>query len=90
MYKIEQSSRFKKDLKRYLHDKDKLIALNNVIKQLEENGVVPAEYFPHPLKGEYAGAMECHIKNDFLLIWVDKETCTIKLVRLGSHSELFR
>ncbi len=90
MYKIEQSSRFKKDLKRYLHDKEKLTALNNVIKQLEENGVVQAEYSPHPLKGEYAGTMECHIKSDFLLIWVDKETCTIKLVRLGSHSELFR
>ena len=46
MYKIEQSSRFKKDLKRYLHDKEKLTALNNVIKQLEENGVVQAEYSP--------------------------------------------
>ena len=34
--------------------------------------------------------MECHMENDFLLIWFDKETDTIKQVRLGSHSELFK
>lgn len=33
--------------------------------------------------------MECHIKGDFLLIWYDKESGIIKLVRIGSHSELF-
>lgn len=90
MYTIEQSSKFKKDLKRYSHDKEKLIALNDIIKQLEENGTVSEDYYPHPLKGDYAGTMECHIQSDFLLIWIDKDTLTIKLVRLGSHSELFR
>ena len=90
MYTIEHSGKFKKDFKKYLHDKEKLIALNEVIKHLEETGEVPKEYYPHPLKGEYSGAMECHIQSDFLLIWVDKDTKTIKLVRLGSHSELFR
>jgi len=90
MFIIEQSSKFKKDLKRFSHDKEKLIALNEVIKKLEQTGEVPAEYYPHPLKGEYAGIMECHIQSDFLLLWVDKDTRTIKLVRLGSHSELFK
>ena len=36
------------------------------------------------------GCMECHIEGDFLLIWIDEETETIELVRLGSHSELFK
>ena len=31
MYTIEQSSKFKKDLKRYAHDKEKLIALMELI-----------------------------------------------------------
>ena len=74
MYTIEQSGKFKKDFKKYLHDKEKLIALNEVIKHLEETGEVPKEFYPHPLKGEYSGAMECHIQSDFLLIWVDKDT----------------
>ena len=34
--------------------------------------------------------MECHVQNDFLLIWIDAASHQIKLVRLGSHSELFK
>lgn len=36
------------------------------------------------------GFMECHIENDFLIIWFDEDIDIIKLVRLGSHSELFK
>ena len=42
------------------------------------------------LVGEYSGHMECHIENDTLLIWLDKTANIIKLVRFGTHSELFR
>ena len=34
--------------------------------------------------------MECHIESDFLLIWMDEEEGIVELVRLGSHSELFK
>lgn len=39
--------------------------------------------------GGKCGHMECHIENDFLLIWLDLDSDEISLVRLGSHSELF-
>ena len=42
------------------------------------------------LKGDYSGFMECHVENDFLLIWIDEESNQIRLTRLGSHSELFK
>lgn len=32
---------------------------------------------------------QCHIEDDFLLIWKDPEQKVIRLVRLGSHSKLF-
>ena len=51
--------------------------------------LIPEEYNPHPLKGNWKNFMECHVKNDTLLIWFDKENDKIELVRLGSHSELF-
>ncbi|MDE5821650.1 MAG: type II toxin-antitoxin system YafQ family toxin [Paramuribaculum sp.] len=47
------------------------------------------DYKPHPLTGNYRGHMECHVENDTLLIWWDKESDIIKLVRFGTHSELF-
>ena len=89
MYKLKQSSQFKKDLKRYLNDPEKMRSLQEVTRQLMQNGKVSRRYKPHQLKGNYAGCMECHVGSDFLLIWIDPNAMVIKLVRLGSHSELF-
>ena len=61
-----------------------------VIKLLADEQILPEEYKAHSLKGNYNGYMECHIEGDFLLIWFDPDTDQIDLVRLGSHSELFR
>lgn len=41
------------------------------------------------LHTDYAGHMEFHIEGDFLLIWIDDTTNLIKLIRVGSLSELF-
>lgn len=43
----------------------------------------------HMLYGDYKGHMECHVQNDLLLIWFDRTSDTVVLVRFGSHSELF-
>lgn len=90
MKTIKLTSQFKKDLKRYQNNPRKMDSLERVVKLLRETGTVPNEYKPHLLIGIYKGFMECHIENDFLLIWFDEETEIIKLVRLGSHSELFK
>ena len=90
MKKIFPSGKFKKDLKRYSNQSQKLIALGKVINMLANEQPIPAEYQPHILHGDYKGCMECHIQGDFLLIWIDPNTDIIELVRLGSHSELFR
>ena len=88
-YTLKQSSQFKKDLKAVKFDEHKLDELQKVLEHLGRTGVVPAEYLPHPLKGQYKNCMECHIEDDFLLIWKDPARQEIRLVRLGSHSKLF-
>ena len=88
-YTLKQSSQFKKDLKAVKFDANKLDELQKVFEHLGCTGTVPAEYLPHPLKGQYKNCMECHIEDDFLLIWKDPEQKVIRLVRLGSHSKLF-
>ncbi|MCI6160230.1 MAG: type II toxin-antitoxin system YafQ family toxin [Prevotella sp.] len=87
---LKQTGQFKKDLKRYKHEQRKLESLKAVLHYLREHGKVPRENRPHLLSGEYKGCMECHVENDFLLIWIDESKGIIKLLRLGSHSELFR
>ena len=89
MWQLKLTSQFKKDYKRIQNQPDKLKALDVVLSALAATGTVPQEYFPHSLSGNWANHMECHIKGDFLLIWYDKEAGIIKLVRMGSHSELF-
>lgn len=89
MWTLKQTTQFKKDLKRYQNNKSKLQSLQDVLQQLQTNGVVDESHYPHPLKGNYIGSMECHVEGDFLLIWVDDTNQIIKLIRLGSHSELF-
>ena len=89
MFILKMTSQFKKDLKRIQNQPIKIQHLKQVLLKLEENGVIPNEYRPHKLSGKYAGYMECHVENDLLLIWIDAQENIIKLVRLGSHAELF-
>ena len=89
MPKLKKSTQYKKDLKRYLHKPSKLLALKAVTEALQATGHVPIEYGPHKLHGVYEGCLECHVEDDFLLIWIDELTGIIKLVRLGTHHELF-
>ena len=63
--------------------------LFDILELLRQDKPIPEENRPHPLTGDYAGHMECHIEGDFLLIWFDPQCDVISLVRLGSHSELF-
>ena len=79
MKEIRKTSQFKKDYKRFKNDKE----------FVAEGNQIPEEYNPHSLKGNWKNYMECHIENDTLLIWFDKNNNAIELVRLGSHSELF-
>ena len=88
MKKIYPSTQFKKDYKRYRNNPKLIEALGKIIDMLANEQDIPQENRPHPLKGEYKGCMECHTGGDFLLIWISDDV--IELVRLGSHSELFK
>jgi len=49
---------------------------------------LPENAYLHKLSGRYAGLWECHIANDWLLVFdlTDKE---VLLARTGSHADLF-
>lgn len=89
MKEIRITSRFKKDVKRIQHMPEKVDRLDKVVKQLRQSGTLPPEYRPHRLTGNYRGCMECHVESDSLLIWIDETESIIKLLRYGSHAELF-
>ena len=50
---------------------------------------LPIEALDHPLKGEYQHCREFHISGDLLIIYFIEEE-TLNLIRIGSHSQLFK
>lgn len=89
MNELKLTSQFKKDLKRYKHNADVLSKLEEILKLLAYGQPIPEKNRPHMLTGNYRGYMECHVESDTLLIWLDANVGIIKLIRFGTHSEVF-
>jgi len=89
MKTVRYSTKAKKDLKRYRNDILLMKALYDVLEKLVNSVILPKEYKAHTLAGNYKDCVECHIKNDFLLIWMDVGQDVIEIIRIGSHAELF-
>jgi mRNA interferase YafQ len=82
------TSQFKRDYKKRSRERGVDALLTRVIDSLIVGQPLPVQFRDHPLKGGYSGCRECHLKPDLLLIYVEKPD-EIRLIRLGSHSELF-
>ena len=90
-YKIIESNKFKKSLKRCAkRGCDKNLLYKIVADYLSDGKPLPAKYKAHKLKGEYEGCWECHITSDWLLIWQQNDTELILILTdTGTHSDLF-
>lgn len=94
MYELVITSQFKKDLKKVKKQHPKDFELSReVVKNLQSKGVkgLSLKMKPHKLTGNFKGHLECHIRTALLIIWIQRENPKIiKLIRIGSHSDLFR
>lgn len=92
MRTIDRSSAFKRDYKREVKGQHRA-TLDDVFKPvllaLATDQPLDARCRDHDLSGDWAGYRECHIKPDLLLIYRKSDAHTLRLARLGSHSELF-
>ena len=63
--------------------------LDDVVKLLSEEKPLLPKHNDHPLKGNFIGYRECHIRPNWLLIYkIDKQVLILVLVRTGTHSDL--
>ena len=58
------------------------------ITHLLKKESLPSEAKDHVLKGNFSDYREFHVSGDLLVIYYMEDE-TLKLVRIGSHSELF-
>ncbi|RDE67640.1 type II toxin-antitoxin system YafQ family toxin [Aggregatibacter segnis] len=89
--KISFTKDYKRDLKRLANQPEILLSAEmiDVMHHLLNGKNLPEKYKDHALSGNWKGFRDCHIKNDLVLIYhVNNEGLT--LVRLNTHSEVFR
>ena len=92
MRKIDRSTAFKRDYRREAKGRYRATLdseLTPVLVALATDQLLDAKCRDHDLSGDWAGYRECHIKPDLLLIYRKSDADTLRLARLGSHSELF-
>ena len=94
MFSLISTNQFIKDIKivkkRSAKNAELLI---DFLSKLEISGAIGIDkkYRPHKLSGNYKDDWEAHIKPDLLIIWFEvTEANEIILLRLGSHSDLFK
>lgn len=69
----------------------KLDSLQAALDELLSSGKMPEKYRPHILSGKWEGVWECHISSDWLLLYDVSDTIKlIRLVRTGTHSDIFK
>jgi mRNA interferase YafQ len=91
MRAIEPTSQFRRDYKRekkgehrFSLDED----LPSVLDALATDQALEPRHCDHALTGEWKDHRDCHIRPDLVLIYQKPNDNTLRLVRLGSHSEL--
>ena len=92
MLKPEFSGQFKKDYRLAVKRGCDPKKLEEVISLLCSETPLPEKYRDHALVNsrDYKGMRECHIQPDWLLVYkVVQDMLILKLIRTGSHSDLF-
>ena len=83
------TTKFKRDLKRAKKQQRDIEELKDIMKKLISQQQLPPKNKDHKLLGDLHDCRECHVENDWLLIYRKTDT-EITFIALGSHSELFK
>ena len=92
MLKPEFTGQFKWDYKLAVKRGCDPKRLETVILLLCSQKPLPRIYRDHPLENSrnYKGMRECHIQPDWLLVYeILDDVLVLRLIRTGSHSDLF-
>lgn len=88
VYQVNMVYQFKKNVDLSYSRGFDLQLLYDVIELLAQAIKLPEKYKAHELKGDRKGMMECHIKPDWVLMWIeDKKELILILLDTATHSD---
>jgi len=85
---LEYSKEFERDVRRQERRGKAMAKLNAVVETIRTRRALEARHADHPLSGKWKGSRDCHIEPDWILIYIKTPT-VLRLVRTGTHSDLF-
>lgn len=89
-YEVVQTQTFKKSLKRMLRRGKEQEKIYKVIALLAQGEPLPTQYRDHALTGNLLGLRDCHIENDWVLLYyIQENILVLTLADTGTHSDLF-
>jgi len=87
----EYTGQFKRDYKREKkgrHGATLERDLGEILLALLSDQSLEPRHRDHALVGEWRDYRDCHVKPDLVLIYLIPDEVSLRLVRLGSHSQL--
>ena len=91
MLSVRYANAFKKDRKLMRKRQKDISCLDEIIRLIINERPLPERCHPHFLHGAWEGCLDCHVFNDWVLIYeIDKQACTVIFHRTGSHADLFK
>jgi mRNA interferase YafQ len=89
-YELEQSAKFKKDLKTAIKRGYDIRKLDETVDLLQKGISLSLKYHDHALTGDMAEWRECHIAPNWLLVYrIEENVLVLYLLRTGTHSDIF-
>jgi len=89
-FEVVKSRQFKKSLKKMLRRGKDINKLEAVVSMLARGESLPARYKDHALSGDLTGLRDCHIENDWILIYyIEANVLVLTLSDTGTHADLF-
>ena len=89
-YHLRRTKRYSKSLKKMIKRGNDLKEITKVVRLLVNGEKLPPKYKDHALHGDLEGFRDCHIENDWVLLYyIDDDVLVLTLSDTGSHSDLF-
>ena len=88
-YGIRATSQYKKSLKKMIRRGKDIRKISAVVRMLAMGETLPPQYRDHALTGDLVGLRDCHIENDWVLIYkIQGNILILTLADTGTHSDL--
>ncbi|MBV9589204.1 MAG: type II toxin-antitoxin system YafQ family toxin [Hyphomicrobiales bacterium] len=91
MREIERTTQFKRDYRREMKGRHRVTletTLTDILRDLITDVPLAENRRDHSLSGNWSGFRDCHFRPDLVLIYEKPDEKILRLIRLGSHSEL--